>query len=494
MASRSRVEAVVSLFVTAHPHELPSLLHAFTCFFFLLSAYFVVLPLRDEGAISLGLGSLPGLFMASLALTFIAAPASTYIFSLPHLSKGKALVFMHRFFGASLIFFFILYSVSSMTPSHYFPKGISRWPLSHDTKQKASEENTIILHSKSLDSQGWCYISLRISFYLWVALLNLVSISATWARVIDSMNSESGSRLIGFVGAGATLGQLCGSLLAVAMAQLGPFLLLFSALLMELAARYSIGIGQDETHEAQELSSTSECVSHFGEHNFEPVNQQTASSMKHKFSAMLDGLQLILASTYLLHVCCFMWLTAVVSSFFYFQKAVIVAEAVANALDRRRMFAQVNSFTAVFILIGQLTLTGQILTSAGVTAAICTAPVISFANMTMIAIWPTWIMVAISETLRKVLNYVLTRPGREVLFTVVTREEKYKAKVCMDVLVQRLGDAAAAGIYKILQGSINKGPSAIALCALPVCFAWIITAFSLGRRQVHLAKSQALDQ
>ncbi|XP_057821709.1 uncharacterized protein LOC131034280 isoform X3 [Cryptomeria japonica] len=416
MANRSRVEAVVSLFVTVHPHELPSLLHAFTCFFFLLSAYFVILPLRDEGAISLGLGKLPGLFMASLALTFIAAPASTYIFSLSHLSKGK------------------------------------------------------------------------------VALLNLVSISATWARVIDSMNSESGSRLIGFVGAGATLGQLCGSLLAVAMAQLGPYLLLFAALLMELAARSSIGIGQDETHEPQELSSTSESVSQSVEHNFEPVNRLTASSMKHKFSAMLDGLQLILASTYLLHVCCFMWLTAVVSSFFYFQKAAVVAEAVANALDRRRMFAQVNSFTAVFILIGQLTLTGQILTSAGVTAAICAAPVISFANMTTIAIWPTWIMVAISETLRKVLNYVLTRPGREVLFTVVTRDEKYKAKVCMDVLVQRLGDAAAAGIYKILQGSLNKGPSAIALCALPVCFAWIITAFSLGRRQAHLAKSQALDQ
>ncbi|CAJ1972255.1 unnamed protein product [Sphenostylis stenocarpa] len=119
----------------------------------ILSAYFVVLPLRDEGAISLGLSNLPGLFAGSLVLTLIAAPFSSLIFSLPNLSKGK------------------------------------------------------------------------------VALLNLITISSTWARVIDVMDSEdllnilrvqSGSRLFGFIGAGATLGQLFGSLFAIGMAFVGP--------------------------------------------------------------------------------------------------------------------------------------------------------------------------------------------------------------------------------------------------------------------------------
>lgn len=492
MASRSRVEALVSVFVTVHPHELPGLLHAFTCFFFLLGAYFVVLPLRDEGAISLGLGSLPGLFMASLLLTLFAAPASTYIFSLPHLSKSKALMLIHRFFGASLVLFFMLYSGLSITSSHYFATDSLKWPSLQDAKEEINAPERKSIHRRGLEDLGWYYISLRIGLYLWVALMNLVTISATWARVIDLMNSESGSRLFGFVGAGATLGQLCGSLLAVAMARLGPFLLLFSALLMELAARFSVGIGRDEYHESQELSIRSETCDQSMESHSETA-EKTPVYIKHKFSAMLEGLQLILASTYLLHVCCFLWLTAVVSSFFYFQKTSVVATAVANALDRRRMFAQVNSFTAVFILIGQLTLTGQILTTAGITTAICAAPVVALANMTAIAIWPTWIVVALSETLRKVLNYVLTRPGKEVLFTVVTRDEKYKAKVCIDVLVQRLGDAAAAGIYKILQGSPNKGPSTVALCALPVCFAWFGAAFTLGRRQARLANSHAIS-
>ncbi|RYR05476.1 hypothetical protein Ahy_B06g085343 isoform D [Arachis hypogaea] len=95
---RSRLDALVSVFVTVHPHETSALLHSFFCFFFILSAYFVVLPLRDEGAISLGLSNLPGLFVGSLVLTLIAAPVSSLIFSLPNLSKNKVLLNFYMYF------------------------------------------------------------------------------------------------------------------------------------------------------------------------------------------------------------------------------------------------------------------------------------------------------------------------------------------------------------------------------------------------------------
>jgi AAA family ATP:ADP antiporter len=159
----------------------------------LLSAYFVVLPLRDEAAISLGTSALPMLFLASLVLTMLAAPASSYLLSYPHLPKGRALVLLYRFFGGSLIFFFLLYV---MVPAP---------ALSVATKDFS-----------------WIFTVVRASFFLWIALLNLFTISAMWARVTDIMSSEAGTRLFGFVGAGATLGQLIGSLLAVAMAHLGP--------------------------------------------------------------------------------------------------------------------------------------------------------------------------------------------------------------------------------------------------------------------------------
>jgi len=85
-----------------------------------------------------------------------------------------------------------------------------------------------------------------------------------------------------------------------------------------------------------------------------------------------------------------------------------------------------------------------------------------------IAIWPTWVTVAVSETLRKVTTYVVTRPGRELLFTVVSQDEKYKAKVCIDVIVQRLGDAAAAGLFEVLTIALGGQTSTASLYALPV--------------------------
>ncbi|XP_020224341.1 uncharacterized protein LOC109806358 isoform X2 [Cajanus cajan] len=417
---RSTFDVVVSVFVTVHPHETSALFHSFFCFFFILSAYFVVLPLRDEGAISLGLSNLPGLFVGSLVLTLVAAPFSSLIFSFPNLSKAK------------------------------------------------------------------------------VALLNLITISSTWARVIDVMDTESGSRLFGFIGAGATLGQLFGSLFAIGMAFVGPFLLLFAALLMELAAQTSRGINFGSSHVEEQSSPIRKSDSNHdnvtdGTQKIEHTvrgSPKSSTLVKLPIWSIFEGLWLILSSTYMLHLSLFIWLSAVVSSFFYFQKVSVIATTVTNSLGRRKLFAQINSFIAVFILVGQLFLTGRILTVAGVTTAICSAPFVGLLNLAALAVWPNWVVVSICETLRKVVTYVVTRPGRELLFTVVSEDEKYKAKVCIDVLVQRLGDAAAAVMYKMLFGTVNGNPSTVSLHGLPVCFFWIVTAFFLGRRQVQLSKNQ----
>ncbi|KAL6653338.1 hypothetical protein ACP70R_008916 [Stipagrostis hirtigluma subsp. patula] len=430
---RARAEAAVASMVAVHPHEIAPLISASSTFFFILSAYFVVLPLRDEGAISLGLDTLPGLFAGSLLLTVLAAPVASLAFSLPSIPKPRALVLIHRFFSISLLAFFVLWFAS--TPS----QSLSVSQPSEDGSNKPA----------GWRNQSWFYILVRISLFLWVALLNLITISSTWARVIDVMDR-----------------QLFGSLFAASMARLGPFLLVFSSLLMELAALSSKGICIDGNHGSTELCQTgtqqvpsTEADDEMSSLVTSPTPAFQSQNSKLDFFVMFE----------------------VVSSVFYFQKVTIVATTISSPTARRRTFALINSFIAVFILAGQLTLTGRILTVAGVAVAICASPFVAISNLVALALCPTWVAVAVTETIRKVTTYVLTRPGRELLFTVVSQDEKYKAKVCIDVIVQRLGDATAAGIFRLLFSNLEKKNSMVTLYALPLCVAILRMLTLLGQ-------------
>lgn len=150
----------------------------------------MVLPLRDEGAISLGLSNLPGLFVGSLVLTLIAAPLSTLLFSLPNLPKARALVLMHRFFSFSLVIFFILWHSSTRESTTTNLKASVTASSMSEHDQNSDDSQAGYMHSGGWEGHSWYYISVRIGLFLWVALLNLITISSTWARVIDVMDSE----------------------------------------------------------------------------------------------------------------------------------------------------------------------------------------------------------------------------------------------------------------------------------------------------------------
>lgn len=159
------------------------------------------------------------------------------------------------------------------------------------------------------------------------------------------------------------------------------------------------------------------------------------SGMRSAFAAVFEGYATIRASPYLRSLCLFLVLNYVVSSAFFFEKA-LVAATVGGAAQRTAWFAAINSASAAAVLVLQLLATGRVLHRTGTSVALSITPAACCALMAGVALRPSANSVALAEVLRKVLTYSLARPARETLFTVVPREDKYRAKIFIDSVVQ----------------------------------------------------------
>lgn len=95
---------------------------------------------------------------------------------------------------------------------------------------------------------------------------------------------------------------------------------------------------------------------------------------------------------------------------------------------------------------------------------------------------------------KQVINYSLARPAREILYTVISTEEKYKAKVCIDTIILRMGDSIGAAFFRLLDSLLGFGPAGLAATAVPLCIAWSTVAFRLGRKQQQLSFQRGCDQ
>ncbi|KAI3438810.1 hypothetical protein D9Q98_001227 [Chlorella vulgaris] len=543
----------------------------FASFFCALSGYFLLLPLRDEAGVSLGTDKLPRLFVASLFLTFLATPLATAFLHRSE-SRERGLQLLLRALGLSILAFLLLYlAVGNPVPAAHLygnthPPPASVAALPTDDPQAAAEQQRqdrrellAVLGAVQLTRPQ---AAVRVAFFLWVSLLNLVAVASLWARSADVFSPEAAGRLFGLLGAGATLGQLLGSLAAGALArapQLGggggsPSLLplLLSAAAFELggqaAGRYRGVKGASSQQPEIEEGGGAEAeamVRHASSSSLIAPLQGSSSSGKmvratsrgvmaitigREFPAgggtdlpdgatnvraraagskgssggrrrpskdgsflgqllvrTMEGYRLIRASPYLMHVCAYLALNYITSSFFFFEKTIVVA-GVQDAASRTAWFATINSTSAFFILGLQLLATGRVLRYLGLPVALSILPASAGLMMACIVCWPTPSTVAMAEVFRKIVAYSLARPARESLFTVVSREEKYKAKIFLDTVVQRIGDTLAAAAFQALQlPALGFGPSGMAVCCVPVCVAWALVAYRLGLRQEQLA-------
>jgi ATP:ADP antiporter, AAA family len=428
-ASESVFHRLLNKMIDVRPGEVPALAWSWLYIFSLLSSYYIMRPIRDQMGIAGGVNNLQWLFTGTLVgMLLLNLPFSWLVKTFP---REKFIAISYRFFSANILLFALALYV-------------------------ATPEQTI-----------WVG---RI-FFIWTSIFNLFVVSIFWQMIVDIFTSEQGKRLFGFIAAGATLGAIAGSLFTVStvehMAQ--GFLMVGAALMLEVAVF---------------------CVRRLSRLSAALASRPQADAPQQPIGGtLLGGIRDALSSTYLLNVSLFLLLYAVTSTFLYFQQAAVVSHSFASRAAQTQFFATVDLGVNVLTLAVQLFLTGRILKRFGVGTTLSLLPLFSVLGFGAVALLPTLASVVTFQLIRRGGNFAIARPTREVLFTVLPREDRYKAKSFIDTVVYRLGDQIGAWSFALLS-ALGLGLTEVSVVAAGVSGCWLANSWWLGRRQEVLAKQQ----
>jgi AAA family ATP:ADP antiporter len=296
----------------------------------------------------------------------------------------------------------------------------------------------------------------------------------------DTFKSEQAKRLFGFIGVGGTLGSILGSAFTAALApRIGAVsMLLISAALIELAV---LTITRFPLQSHGDLASV-----------------RTVGRRQRAEDDDIDiigggvwaGFTAVVRSPYLLGICAFMVLFTIGSTFLYFEQADIVGRFYADRTSRTAVLAQVELAAQVVTVMTQIFFTGRIIRWLGLGLALALVPLISMFGFTALGLVPTFVTLSVFTVLRRAGNFSITNPAMEVLFTVVKREDKYKAKNIIETFVYRGGDQVGSWIY-LGMTVLGMGLVSISFAAVPFAFIWLVLGIWLGRQQATLADEQA---
>ena len=308
-------------------------------------------------------------------------------------------------------------------------------------------------------------------FFVWVSVFNLFAVAVFWSFMADLFTSEQGKRLFGFIGAGGTAGALLGPIVTIWLsAPLGPVnLLVVAAAFLEVAVL---------------------CV-HRIERLAEPPVEVDTRQQRIGGSAFA-GLSELIRSPYLLGVAGWVSLLSFGATIAYFAQANIVSATIHGAAAQTRLFASIDLAVGLLSLGTQVLATAAFLKRFGTGVAAAALPAIYVAGFGAMAIAPSLSVVVTLQVAQRWMNFAIANPARQVFFTVVGREEKYKAKNLIDVVIYRGSDALYGWVYDSLQ-VLGLKIGAIAICALPVAAGWLFLSTALGRTQERLA-TEIADQ
>ena len=397
---------------------------SFAYFFFVLSSYYIIRPVREEMGVGSGPNTIPYLFIATFITMIFATSLFGWVAS--RYPRRVFLPWVYLFFIANMLIFWGVFS--------------------------------------QIRGAGGDFVWLGRVFFVWVSIFNLFVVSVFWSFMADIYTREQGRRLFGLITSGGSVGALIGGIATSTLVTKIGFqnLLPISAAVL-LAAVFCIGRLKDWVH-----------------HEHESEIDRTVESKKPLGGSALAGITHLMSSKYFLAIALLSVIASLLGTALYMFRAELIETAILSPDARTQFFSNMNIAQNALALVAQMFLVKQVVTRFGIGRSLSLFPLASVIGFAVLAFEPTLMAVAVLDVVRRGLGFGFAKPSTDMLYSVVTPEEKYKTKNAIDTAVYRGGDVVGTWSIKILS-ILGMSMAAISVLMVPFAIVSAIVALWLGR-------------
>ena len=411
-------------------NELTATLLSFTFVFVLMTAYFILRPVRDSLSSDWTDEQLSWLWTSTFFVSVIAV--SIYGAVISRIRMRVIVPSMYAFFAISFVGFYIA--------------------------GRTLGDNDLVNRA----------------YYVWLSVFSLYHLSVFWTFMSGLYNKEQAKRLFAVIALGASVGAIVGPAIPTFFADdIGTLNLLLIAAVLLLVPIPLISV----------LESLR--ISDLGNADV----QADLSRQQHLGSNPFSGFKNFATNPYLLAIGVFILFYVIMNTFIYFELRKML-----GGFDREvrtqiwgGIDLAVNSLAAITALFA----TGRLATRVGMPTTLALIPVLMIGGWLIVAVNPVLAVLIGLQVARRAGNYSITRPGREMLFTIVDAETRFKAKPVIDIVVYRGGDVATAWLYTALTATLGLGLASVAVFAAIICAAWAAAGVFLGRKYDQTAADSA---
>ena len=402
--------------------EMPAVVASFLLFFCILAGYIAVRPVRDTVGTRIGADRLADLWIGTAAASLLVIPVYGWL-----VARFRRSVFLPWTYAAVAV--------------------------------------SLTIVGLAFRGGGTPGLRLNQFFWIFISVLNLFTISVFWSFLLELFRPDQTKRLFGLIAAGGTAGALTGPLFTdIAVSKIGNSGILF------------LGAGLFVLAIVCQRALLSVWKSHA------PAETESDRGRDEAIGgSMWAGVPLVLKSPYVLGIALFVVLISAANTFLYFDQLRLVTDAFPDPAARTRFFARLDWIVQSLTILSQLFLTGYIASRIGLVALLTMVPIATAFAFAALAFWNTLAVVAVSIVTRRFGQFAFVRPGREMLWSALDNETKYKAKNFVDVPVYRAADAVFAQLEKGIH-AVGFGSRTVAIVGAVAAGIWAVNGWWLGRQ------------